>query len=118
MTTIEQKIEALQLARERVASGGEFVCNMLNLVAQEYQYLTDACEQLQEYCGKSVYTDDGCDTLDEWISQQGYDIYGAPDRKARMVATRLAWIDWMIACYQEDPQKRKYGNDDAFALCG
>lgn len=118
MATIEQKIEALRLAREYVALGGEFVCNMLDVVAQDYQYLADACEQLRKYCSKAVATGE-CETLDEWIFHQGYDVYGDPDKPARMIATRLAWIDWMIACYEEDLRKqRRYDNDDAFALCG
>lgn len=44
--------------------------------------------------------------LESWVvAQQGFHIRDDKRMKARMKATRLAWIDWMISCLQEDVDK-------------
>lgn len=105
MATIEQKIEALQLVRIKIAAGERFVCKQLDELGRRCKRLYDACDHLARYTQAAVIDHHGGATLDAWICEQLGNhelVFGDPHYKDRMRATRLAWIDWMISCYQED----------------
>jgi hypothetical protein len=105
MATIEQKIEALQLVRAEVAAGEDFVCIQLENLGRRCKRLYAACDYLARYTQAAVISSNNYGTLDAWICDQLGDdalVFCDPHYKGRMRATRLAWIDWMISCYQED----------------
>lgn len=104
MTLKEHKVAALKHARKRVVSDERRgICSGII----DYHSINagkttaTACEYLLDYINKSLGK---AAWLEEWLYDKG--LIGkyttrAEDKKIK--ATRLAWIDWMIACYE-------YGN--------
>lgn len=108
MATIEQKIEALQLARAYVERGEPYICGILSgHVVKDRPDLKAACHYLASYTSAQV-SYDWYTTLNNYLAyhagvkvKQRSGLY-VQDYDERMRVTRLAWIDWMINCYQED----------------
>lgn len=106
MATIEQKIEALRLARALVEEGESFICCILSRVAKNHPALKEAACHLKKYTEEQVKSFDPINrytttSLESWVRVR-HSIPDATRNPARAQATRLAWIDWMIACYEED----------------
>lgn len=59
-----------------------------------------AVRQLKEYIGDALGTHS---YLNGWVaSETGYSYLHIRSCHKKMLVTRKAWIDWMIACYEED----------------
>lgn len=98
MATVEQKIELLQMARKvLVGYTRKSICGALIVAAEGRKDLDDAYEYLANYVEKSLR---GHAYLEAWQKAKRVKTFpiGSPESQAR----RIAWIDWMIACYVED----------------
>lgn len=103
----KQKIEALTLARAIVGkrSYKSGICYALRRVMDTNPRLKGACSYLIGYIsralGNSAY-------LEGWLYRKVTDTYlYSPKARPKVNRTRLAWIDWMIACYEEDIRNGK-----------
>ena len=103
----EQKIDALKLARRLIASGDiSHLCTALDRIAHADDRLVTAVYELKRYINKML--DGGSSsTLGEWQRQHGIrPMKWIPSEsrasKLQYRRDRLAWIDWMIRCLQED----------------
>ena len=107
--TNEQKIEALQYARQEISRGSQYICNQLEELARDNLYLRPAANALMTYLNKVLRQDlkqciskYGYDsfTLDEWLEYWRPHLSTDPESMQRY---RLQWIDWMIAQLKEKP---------------
>lgn len=97
-TLIRQKIQALQLARERIDSCKEpWLCRALAQVATLHSELDEAVTELRRYIMRVLGKKHGW--LDSWLRRYQPTI---PRSEEYMRLHRLQWIDWMIGCLQED----------------
>lgn len=107
MSTLQKaKIDALQKVRARLVGMFEAygqssgICGRLESLYASGEISWTVCIQLKAYVQKAL---EGYVWLPLWAEAHGADINDAkPDKDARLHATRLAWIDWMIQCYEED----------------
>lgn len=93
MTTLTQdKIAALRIARKRVFTRyNHYVCAALDKVQRHNLNLSKAVHELHRYIKREL---DGSETLEGWQNKNGI-------KKQRRMRDRLEWIDWMIACLEE-----------------
>lgn len=104
----QQKVRALQLAlKDPDLRLG--VCVALIGAEQADASLEYACDDLREYIHRVL---EGHSTLEAWLDRfhplRGQDWYfnhGHLSQADRMLTTRKAWINWMIACLQEGIDK-------------
>lgn len=95
------KIEALKKAKNIVEkpSYNAGICSAL------WHYNTcsyDIANQLTNYISRSL---SGSNYLEGWLTRNLPANAKVYDNRKKVKATRLAWIDWMIACLQEDIDK-------------
>ena len=105
----ENKIKALKLARRLIASGEiSHLCTALDRIADADGRLVTAAYELKRYISKMLGgAGSSSSTLGEWQRQHGVrplDWIPSESRASKLQykRDRLAWIDWMIRCLQED----------------
>lgn len=93
------KIDLLKSAKELVANGTEpWICCAIDYAAFVKRVCTPA-QQLRKYIHAAL---DEETFYTGWLKQNGhpYDAHSAKQG-------RLAWIDWMVACLEEDINELK-----------
>ncbi len=101
--TNEQKIAALKIARVRVKDKNSW--GVLSGICLQLPYDNVAGDYLRDFITKSLGSHPW---LSSWIScQKG--MAGQLEQaqmdgtyREKLTTTRLAWIDWMITCLEED----------------
>lgn len=97
MDLIKQKIEILKLARYRIHKReNDFLCETLRVVARNNRDLMFAYLNLVSYIGKELGRHE---YLRNWV------VHNQPKLDTNYSAMRiyrLKWVDWMIACLEED----------------
>ena len=88
--------QILKKARKLIVSGQRsYICNAVYKVCEG----TDSASKgskIEEYISKQL---DGTFTLNSWLRKRHGINPSIGSRKLKQ--TRLAWIDWMIAAYEE-----------------
>lgn len=88
--------EILREARKKIKSGETyFICNAVYIVGRDKNCLKKSAK-IEKYIASQL---DGYVGLDGWL-RHNYGIDPYSDQR-KMKKTRLAWIDWMIAAYEE-----------------
>jgi hypothetical protein len=103
------KIALLNFAKHQLLDDWPFICDALvqsycmqsNLKAQYgFLVLQEASNALRSYIMQAIAP---YRTYDQWVLNKHPDIARSSDSWTRSGQnSRLAWIDWMIACYEED----------------
>lgn len=96
----KDQIHVLKCAQESIAEGSHrFICFALSDFVPRSLQEQRAVVYLKTYIENVLGL--RFSSLDFWLEAQGY----FPDRRggaAKIRHTRLAWIDWMIKCLEED----------------
>lgn len=104
------KITLLNFAKHQLLDGWPYICDALaqsyclqsNLKAQYgFPILLEAGNALRSYIMQAIAP---YRTYDQWVLNKHPDIARSSDSWNSRPGQngRLAWIDWMIACYEED----------------
>lgn len=104
------KITLLNFAKHQLLDGWPYICDALaqsyclqsNLKAQYgFLVLQEASNALRSYIMQAIAP---YRTYDQWVLNKHPEIARSSDSwNSRSGQNgRLAWIDWMIACYEED----------------
>jgi hypothetical protein len=98
MATVKQKVELLQMTRELLVNHTRrSICSALVEAADGRKDLDAAYEYLSDYVSDAL---GDCAYLEGW--QRLKHIKAFPISSPESQAARIAWVDWMIACYVED----------------
>jgi hypothetical protein len=107
--TTQQKLVMLRAARRELETS-RGICAALNRAGTMYPSAghLKAVKHLRRYVERSLQ---GYSFLESWLVHKGHvDVYTdmwSKAGRAKMLRTRQAWVDWMIACYEEDLAKQK-----------
>jgi hypothetical protein len=94
---LQNKIAALRKARSRIRGGiRHWICIALDDVGGQNPKLRNACTELIRYIAKALGRHS---LLSDWVHSRPHKFYVSWDDMQR---NRLQWIDWMIACLEED----------------
>lgn len=95
LTLKQHKIECLKYARRLIESKEEtFIC----YAVARYEYSDRASNYMVEYINDSIYP---YNNLAYWVNSHTGKKYQSCYGPA-MQKIRLAYIDWMIACYEDN----------------
>lgn len=89
---------ALELAREEIGPGCDFICTALYRVGRHNPELVNACGRIKEYIMCALWADlpdrvgNNIVTLETWQKRVGV----MENSSVVRTADRLAWIDWML----------------------
>lgn len=107
LTLRQHKIAALKLTRDYIQSRAYTLgCDKgICLLLSRYKHNYTAVNSLKGYIrraltGRHLF-------LNSWVRQNSKLEYWPNSDDPRMVATRVAWLDWMIQCLEEDEANGK-----------
>ena len=105
-------VKALEVARREVEKGVPFICNLLPVSWPDEMLLGDATNDILRYIHTAL---EGMFTLNDWLTRQGNedipedansmtsDFWISAYAKEKIRLTRLAWIDYMIELWRNEP---------------